>query len=92
MYRLGLLEINNYYSFTQEMLESVKEIRSRKAAGLDGCAVPCLKSKATVIDWLLRLLNVCSVSSILSVDWVTACVVPLYKGNRVSLTIVALEV
>ena len=43
----------------KEVQELVKEMRSGKAAGLDGCAAEKLKSgEATVIDWLVELLNV----------------------------------
>ena len=39
-------------------------MKAGKAAGLDGCAVECLKSGGTsVIEWLVRLLNVYFVTS-----------------------------
>ena len=42
------------------MQGAVKEMKARKAAGLGGCAVECLKSGSTsVIEWLVRLLNEC---------------------------------
>ena len=36
----------------------------------------------TVLEWLVRLFNICFMLSIVPVDWVTACMVPLYKGKR----------
>ena len=36
---------------------------------------------AMVTDGLVILLNICFASSIVPVDWVSACVVPLYKGK-----------
>ena len=35
----------------------------------------------TVLEWLVRLFNVCFMLSIVPVDWVIACMVPLYKGK-----------
>ena len=35
----------------------------------------------TVLEWLVRLFNICFMLSIVSVDWVIACMVPLYKGK-----------
>ena len=47
----------------------VKEMKTRKVARFDGCAVECLTNGSTsVIKWLVRLLNVCFVTSILPVD------------------------
>ena len=44
------------------------------------CAAECLKSGSTsVIEWLVRLLNVWFVTSMVGVDWTSVCVVPLYK-------------
>ncbi len=40
---------------------------------MDGCS-------ATIIDWLVRLHNICFVS-MTPVDWVTVCMVPLCKGK-----------
>ncbi len=41
-----------------------------------------LKSgEATVVEWLLRLLNVCFFRSMVPNDWTSAYVVPLYKGK-----------
>ena len=35
----------------------------------------------TVLEWLVRLFNICFMLSIVPVDWVIACMVPLYKGK-----------
>ena len=40
-----------------------------------------LTSHVTVLEWLVRLFNVCFMLSIVPVDWVIACMVPLYKGK-----------
>ena len=53
-----------------------------KAAGLDECAVECLKNVSTsVIMWLVRLLNVCFVTSMVAIDWMIARLVSLNKGK-----------
>ena len=40
----------------EEIQGAVKEMKTGKTAGLDGCAVECLKSGGTsVIGWLLYL-------------------------------------
>ena len=35
----------------------------------------------TVLEWLVRVFNICFMLSVVPVDWVTACIVPLYKGK-----------
>ena len=35
----------------------------------------------TVLEWLVRVFNICCMLSIVLVDWVIACMVPLYKGK-----------
>ena len=34
-----------------------------------------------VLEWLVRLFNICFVLSFEPVDWVIACMVPLYKSK-----------
>ena len=35
----------------------------------------------TVLEWLVSVFNICSMLSVVPVDWVIACMVPLYKGK-----------
>lgn len=66
----------------EEVQEAVREMKAGKAPGLDGCVVECLKCGGVkIIEWLVRVLNVCFESGIVPVDWVSACIVPLYKGK-----------
>ena len=66
----------------EEVQEAVKETRKGKAPGLDGCAAECLKSGGvSVMEWLVRLFNVCFLMGVVPSDWVSACIVPLYKGK-----------
>ncbi len=34
-----------------------------------------------VVEWLVRLLNACFLSSMVPIDWTSTCVVPLCKGK-----------
>ena len=57
-------------------------MKAGKGVGLDGCCIDCLKSVCTsVLDWLIRLLNVCFITSLAPVDWTSVCVVSLYKDE-----------
>ena len=81
--RMNVLgELNEALITREEVQEAVREVKVGKAAGLDGCAAECVKNGGvTVVEWLLRLLNVCFLSSMVPIDWASACVVPLYKGK-----------
>ena len=35
----------------------------------------------TVLEWLVRLFNICFITSMVLMDWMCACIVPLYKGK-----------
>lgn len=66
----------------KEVLEAVNKTKSGKAPGLDGCAAELLKKGGdSVIDWLVRLLNVCFNVGRVPDGWCIACMVPLYKGK-----------
>ena len=52
-----------------------------KAAGVDCVGAEMLKKGGvTVVEWLVRMLNVCFLCSLVPADWMSACIVPLYKG------------
>ena len=49
---------------------------------MDGVSAEMLKKGGvTVVEWLVRLFNVCFLLSVVPVDWVCACIVPLFKGK-----------
>lgn len=49
-----------------------------EAPGLDAVEAECLmKGEVTVIEWLVRLLNVCFNSGVLPLDWHRANIFPL---------------
>ena len=62
-----------------------------RAADLNGCIVLCLKSDgASVIKWLVRLLNIRFVISMILIDWASACVIPLYKIKAIGVSVLNL--
>ena len=66
----------------EEVKRALNETKGSKAPGLDGVRVEMLKEgEVTVLEWLVRVFNVCFMLSIVTVDWVVACMVPLYKGK-----------
>ena len=66
----------------EEVEVAIKRMRAGKAPGLDGCHAECLKRGGTVVvDWLVRLFNVCLREGRVPEDWRSACIVPLYKGK-----------
>ena len=77
---LGML--NDGCVVTEEVEGAVAKMKSGKSPGLDGCTVECIKhGGVAVVEWLVRLLNECFRVGAVPLDWVSACVVPLYKGK-----------
>ena len=57
-------------------------MKSGKAPGQDGFPVECLKKGGmSVLEWLVRLLNLSFDMGFVPMDWRGACIVPLYKGK-----------
>ena len=66
----------------EEVKRTLNETKGGKALGLDGVRVEMLKEGGvTVLEWLVREFNICFMLSIVPVDWVIACMVPLCKGK-----------
>ena len=66
----------------EEVKRAVNETKGGEAPGMDGVRVEMLKEGGvTILEWLVRLFNICFMLSIVPVDWVIACMVPLYKGK-----------
>src|SRR6201990_981488 len=58
------------------------EGESGKATGLDGISGEMLlEGGVSVVEWMLRLFNLCLATDVVPQDWQDACVVPLYKGK-----------
>ena len=82
-------ELKEALIMREEVQEAVREMKAGKAAGFDGCVVECVKSGgATVVDWLVRLLNVRFMSSLVPIDWASACVVPCIKVRVISMNVI----
>ena len=66
----------------EEVDRALKETKVGKAAGTDGVRAEMLKKGGiTVVEWIVRLLNICFMFSLVPFDWVCACIVPLFKGK-----------
>ena len=65
-----------------EVERALGETKVGKAAGMDGVRAEMLKKGGvSVLEWLVRLFNICFMLSVVPVDWVCACIVPLFKGK-----------
>ena len=74
-----LNEVNDECISEKEVRKAVKE---GKAPGMDECPAECIKNGgATVIEWIVRLFNLCFVLGVVPEEWCEACIVPLYKGK-----------
>ena len=77
----------------EEVKRALNETKRGKAPGMDGVRAEMLKEGGvTVLEWLARLFNISFMLSIVPVDWVIACMVPLYKGKGDVLNVVILGV
>ena len=66
----------------KEVKRALNETKGGKAPGMDGVRVEMLKEEGVaVLEWLAKLFNICFMLSIVPVDWVIVCKVPLYKGK-----------
>ena len=64
----------------EEVKRALNEMKGGKAPGMDGVRVEMLKERGvTILEWLVRVFNICFMLSIVPVDWVIACMVTLYK-------------
>ena len=62
-----------------EVERVLNEAKGGKAPGVDGVRAEILKEAGmTILERLVRLFNICFMLSIVPVDWVCACIVPLY--------------
>ena len=65
-----------------EVEEALRIMRTGKAAGLDGIPAECLKKGGVaVVEWLVRLLNICFEAGEVPADWRMAAIVPIFKGK-----------
>ena len=75
-------ELNERAISIEKVRETVNEMISGEAPGLDGFPVECLKKGCmAVLEWLVRLLNASFDMGVVPMDWRGACIVLLYKGK-----------
>ena len=75
-------DLNERAISLEEVREAVNEMKSGKATGLDVFPVECLKKGGmTLLEWLIRLLNLSFDMGVIHMDWRGACIVPLCKGK-----------
>ena len=66
----------------EEVKRALNETKGGKLPGMDGVRAEMLKEGGvTALEWLVRVFNICFMLSVVPVDWVIACMVPLYKGK-----------
>ena len=64
------------------MKRALNEMKGGKAPGMDSVRAEMLnEGDVTVLEWLVRVFNICFMLSAVPVDWVIACMVPLHKGK-----------
>ena len=79
-YRFSVRDL--FLTTKEEVQEAVDEMKAGRAPGLDCVATEYLKKgRMTIVEWLARLLNLCSVSGVVPIEWRSAGNVPLYKGK-----------
>ena len=65
-----------------EVEAASRKMKRGKSAGLDGVCVEMIKSgEECMMEWLVRLFNVCWREKSVPQDWMDACIVPIYKGK-----------
>ena len=81
--QVPLMGEENEREITREEVKSaLNEMKGGKAPGMDGVRVEMLKEGGvTVLEWLVSVFNLSFILSIVPVDLVIACMVPLYKGK-----------
>ena len=72
-------DLNERAISLEEVGEAVNEMKSGKVPGPDGFPVEFLKKGGmAVLEWLVRLLNLCFDMRVVPMEWHGACIVPPY--------------
>ena len=73
----------NEREITKEEVErALKGTKSGKAEGLDGVKTEMLeKGGEAIVEWMVRLFKLCFALSAVPEDWMSGCIVPLFKGK-----------
>ena len=77
----------------EEIGKALRKVKRGKATGLDGISGDMLvEGGVSVVNWLVRLFNLCWVMGKVPQDWQDACIVPLFKGKGINLSVGAIGV
>ena len=81
--RVTRMEEENNRSIAEgEVQSALGKMKAGKSPGVDGVNPECLaKGGRVIVEWLVRLFNVCFMRGVVPLDWRSAVVVPLYKGK-----------
>ena len=65
-----------------EVERALEVMKCGKSTGIDGIAAELLKRGGiSIVEWLVRLFNICFREGAVPDDWQRACIVPIYKGK-----------
>src|ERR1700755_879090 len=66
----------------EEVKVAVEKLKKGKSAGMDGIYGEMIRvRKGVIVDWLVRMFNVCWGEGKVPQEWQDACIVPIYKGK-----------
>ena len=66
------------FTFINKVKVVVNEMKPGKVPGLDGFPVVCSnKGGMTVLEWLVKLLNISYIIGVVPMDWYDICIEPL---------------
>ena len=66
----------------EEVRVAVGKVKMGKSAGMDGIYGEMIRvGGGVIVDWLVRMFNVCWGEGKVPQEWQDACVVPIYKGK-----------
>src|ERR1044072_986627 len=66
----------------EEVEVAVRKVKKGKSAGMNGIYGEMIKEEPReLIEWLVRLFNVCWREGRVPQEWQDSCIVPIYKGK-----------
>src|ERR1700755_2336747 len=66
----------------EEVRVAVGKVKMGKSVGMDGIYGEMIRvGGGVIVDWLVRMFNVCWGEGKVPQEWQDACIVPIYKGK-----------